>query len=86
MAYQKYRRSQRKHQDTPPMIDPEPMIEFIIGLGEPQTSTLRRMFHSWRTNGIDIYRVDRLCIARGVHPFEVYGDLWWRVDDPMETV
>lgn len=79
-AYAEYRRSLRKHQDTPPLIDPEPLIKFIIELGEPMTATKTRLMESWRKNGIDIYRVDKLCVARGFHPFEVYGDEWWRVD------
>lgn len=31
----------------------------------------------WRFEGLDIFRADQLCIAIGLHPYEVYGEAWY---------
>lgn len=47
------------------------------------------IFDKSRTQGLTIYQADRLCCEAGLHPWLVYGDLWfkdiWEKDEQAET-
>lgn len=78
-AYEAYNTNRRKYPELAPKIDPEPLIAFIIESGEKITGGLSQQFERWRASGVDLFIADRHCVKRGVHPFEVYGDMWWGI-------
>lgn len=78
-AYVKYNADRRKYPEIAPRIDPEPLIEFIVGHDAKLPGGLSQQFARWRENGVDVFVADRHCVKRGVHPFEVYGDVWWDI-------
>lgn len=47
------------------------------------------IFSSRRKKGLTIYQADRLCCKAGLHPWLVYGDLWfqdlWEKDEQAKT-
>jgi len=79
-AYDSYNKNRRKHPELAPKIDPEPLIEFIIGSGEKITGGLGQQFARWRrSGGVDLFIADAACVRRGYHPFEIYGDAWYDI-------
>lgn len=40
-----------------------------------------RTIHRWTRGGIPEFAADRAAIALGYHPCEVWGELWWDLDD-----
>lgn len=79
LAHEKYLVRYRKNPEKAPMIDPEPLIAFIVGRGEPITASIARQFDRWRRNGVDMFIADGHCVRRGYHPYEVFGEAWYQV-------
>lgn len=84
-ANKEYQQRRRKYQDEPVFIDAEPLIKFFIRIEEPMTGAMRKRITRWRRKGVDIYNVDKMCVSRGYHPFEIYGDLWWKIGNSCEV-
>jgi hypothetical protein len=44
------------------------------------TKNLQRLYHHGQHDGYYTLRgADRLCVAMGMHPAEVYGPTWWEI-------
>jgi hypothetical protein len=70
----------RKHTHPAVLIDPEPLIDFLMSVSTRDSRPIYASFTRWRQKGgVDIFIADRHCIRNGVHPSEVYGDLWWEM-------
>lgn len=59
------------------LLDAEPLLRLVYEQVDPHSSLGRKMRY-WRANGVDIYTADKLCCELGYHPFEVFGDAWWK--------
>lgn len=55
----------------------EPLIALLYDQVDCHSS-LGRKIRRWRYEGIDPYTADKLCCEMGYHPFEVFGDAWWK--------
>jgi hypothetical protein len=58
-------------------IPAEPLIALLYSQIDTHSS-LGRKVRRWRHEGVDIYTADKLCCEMGYHPYEVFGDLWWK--------
>lgn len=34
---------------------------------------------SWKTNGVNVFKIDEICCSMGMHPYDVYGDDWFLI-------
>jgi hypothetical protein len=63
------------------LISVQPLIDKY---GQSFVSQYSRSLEKWTKDGVPIYTADRICCARGNHPYEVFGDLWfekyWKKD------
>lgn len=73
LEYNTKKRAARTHNK----IDAGPLIDLLYAQVETHSS-LGRKLRRWRSQGVDIYTADRLCCEMGYHPFEVFGDAWWK--------
>jgi len=58
-------------------IDAEPLIVFLQDKVDTSTSLARKL-RRWRYEGVDPYAADAVCCEFGYHPFEIFGDEWWK--------
>ena len=63
----------------------QPILDLLhLGLGEEDwqsemariAGVTQRNVIRWQTNGITVDRADRLAATLGLHPLNVWGDLW----------
>lgn len=77
-AYQKHIMKRRKNPEPSVLIDPEPLIAFIEKEELRISGSMMQNFRRWRSRGgVDIFVADKMCIKRGAHPSQVYGEDWW---------
>jgi hypothetical protein len=59
-------------------IHPRLPVEPIIGV---MTDTQRHLHRAWilqrRKFGVRLHEADKMCVSLGMHPWTVYGDLWF---------
>ena len=58
-------------------LDAAPILALMYEQVDKHSSLGRKMRY-WRANGVDPYTADKVCCELGYHPFEVFGDAWWR--------
>lgn len=59
----------------PPMLPVEPILAILDDYNRREiTLVLKRSM----ARGISVYRADRICCKLGVHPWMVYGDLYFQ--------
>lgn len=58
-------------------LDAAPLIDLLYAQVETHSS-LGRKLRRWKYEGVDIYTADKICCELGYHPFEVFGDSWWK--------
>jgi hypothetical protein len=60
--------------DSHPRLPVEPIYEVM-------TATQRHLHKDWlwshRKHGVRLHEADKMCVSLGLHPWTVYGDLWW---------
>lgn len=56
------------------LITVQPLIDKY---GASFSSQYKKSIERWQREGIPIFTADKICCARGNHPYEVYGDLWF---------
>lgn len=65
-----------------------PVQPLIDRYGEDFLKTHGKSVQTWLNTGLSPYIIDKLCCARGNHPYEVYGDAWfepiWNQDKEKE--
>lgn len=71
--YQEKRRMKRREGK----IDATPLIDLLYDKMETHSS-LGKRFRIWRLTGVDVYTADKICCELGYHPYEVFGDSWWK--------
>jgi hypothetical protein len=75
--YCEQRRERNHAARTRNKIDATPLIDLLYKDVETHSS-LGRKLRRWRYQGVDIYTADKLCCEMGYHPYEVFGDAWWK--------
>lgn len=63
------------------LLDPAPLLEVVPGSSREQAEALgvsRRQVCRWRagTSRLPVPTADRLAVATGHHPFELWPDTW----------
>jgi hypothetical protein len=87
-AHTEHNAKRRKHRAPAVLIDPEPLIEFIMKTDDRLAGSLMHSINRWRANGVDLFIADKHCIRRGAHPAQIYGDDWWHFghEEMLESV
>jgi hypothetical protein len=83
-AFEEYQKSRRKHPEKSFKIPAGPLVEFIKQHDGRLQGMQARSAKRWLVDGVDIFTADRVCVTRGFHPFEVYGDAWFEFRGPDE--
>lgn len=65
--------AKKRRQRIEKLITVQPMIDKF---GDTFLKQFDGSIPKWLEEGISVFTVDRLCCARGLHPIEVYGDIW----------
>ena len=58
-------------------LDAQPLIDLLYEKVDTRSS-LGRKLRYWRTHGVDPYTADKFCCEMGYHPYEVFGDEWFK--------
>lgn len=69
-----YRRNIRP---TVLMLDGEPLIDRLTRDGRI-TSIKTSATHKWKTRGLSVYLADRWAVKLGYHPYEIWGNEFYR--------
>ncbi|HET6963631.1 MAG TPA: helix-turn-helix domain-containing protein [Acidimicrobiales bacterium] len=53
----------------------------VLGLARAMGLKWREYVYRWRARGLSVWEADVLACRLGMHPSEVWGDLWWTAGD-----
>ena len=70
--YNKERNEQKKNNRI--YLPPEPIWEVMT---QEQRNNAPTFMSAYSKKGIPLYNADRWCIKLGLHPWSVYGDVWF---------
>jgi len=54
-----------------------PVQPLIDSLPEEFLLQHKKSIEAWRSKGLTIFEVDRMCTKYGIHPYTVYGAYWY---------
>lgn len=84
-AYAQYRQKSRK---TPKkiFIPASPLLNLLDTKYPTRAHEMRNTIKAWRKRGtIELYEADRICIMLGIHPYEIFGDIYFSGLEPEEV-
>ena len=83
-AYSKYRESRRKRPQKV-FVPATPLIEFLESQYPARAIEMRNIMKGWRSRGtVDLYEADKVCIKLGIHPYEIFGEIYFLGLEPEE--
>ena len=71
----RHQRNLKRRKARPPMLPVEPLFGLLDDSNRRETMKFLRRYIN---HGIPIYRADFWCCKFGVHPYMVYGDLYFK--------
>lgn len=76
-AYEEYKLKNRKTNKRL-FIPCDPLVSLLEDKFPGRALEMRDTLRRWKKRGtVDLYEADRICIMIGLHPYSVFGDLYF---------